>query len=143
MRAPSARRRIVGGVAILWATTFSLSAVQGPPSSGLPGDSDHRQVDPCEQAVKPQGLARGLQSPCEPLGGGGAAKGDFNGDGVGDLAVGVPFEDNGTIQDAGAVNVIYGSSANGLVSTGIGCDPAPRRNGRRHTANHARNAVPH
>ncbi len=46
--------------------------------------------------------------------------GDFNGDGRDDLAIGVPFEDvdtgAGTIIDAGAVNVLYGSS-NGLSAT--------------------------
>jgi FG-GAP repeat len=48
------------------------------------------------------------------------AAADFNGDGKDDLAVGVPFEDvvtaTGTITDAGAVNVIYGSSG-GLSDT--------------------------
>ena len=47
-------------------------------------------------------------------------KGDFNGDGFDDLAVGVPFEDMitaaGTVDAAGAVNVIYGSSS-GLSDT--------------------------
>jgi FG-GAP repeat len=47
-------------------------------------------------------------------------KGDFNGDGKDDLAIGAPAEDMiteaGTITDAGAVNVIYGSS-NGLSAT--------------------------
>jgi hypothetical protein len=47
-------------------------------------------------------------------------KGDFNGDGFDDLAIGVPGEDviteAGTITDAGAVNVIYGSSS-GLSAT--------------------------
>lgn len=33
---------------------------------------------------------------------------DFNGDGIADLAVGVPFEDIGTAADAGAVQVYYG-----------------------------------
>jgi disulfide bond formation protein DsbB len=42
---------------------------------------------------------------------------DFNGDGYGDLAIGVPYEDIGINNDAGAVNVLYGSSA-GLSSTG-------------------------
>jgi len=37
------------------------------------------------------------------------AAGDFNADGYDDLAVGVPNEDVGTITDAGAVNVVYGS----------------------------------
>lgn len=40
---------------------------------------------------------------------------DFNGDGFADLVVGVPSEDVGAIQDAGAVNVIYGS-AKGLMA---------------------------
>jgi hypothetical protein len=47
------------------------------------------------------------------------AIGDFDGDGFGDLAVGVPFEDlpSGGLsrEDAGAVNVLYGS-ATGLTS---------------------------
>lgn len=45
------------------------------------------------------------------------AAGDFNSDGFGDLAVGVPYEDIGIVEDAGAVNVIYGSPT-GLSSTG-------------------------
>jgi hypothetical protein len=44
------------------------------------------------------------------------ASGDFNGDGNDDLAVGVPSEDVGSIADAGAVNVIYGSNT-GLSAT--------------------------
>ena len=42
--------------------------------------------------------------------------GDFNGDGIDDLAVGVPSEDLGTVQEAGGVQVIYGAS-NGLSAT--------------------------
>jgi hypothetical protein len=45
------------------------------------------------------------------------ATGDFNGDGFFDLAVAVPDEDIGGVVDAGAVNVLYGSSA-GLTATG-------------------------
>ena len=36
---------------------------------------------------------------------------DFNGDGFADLAIGVPFEDVGAMSNAGAVSVLYGSSA--------------------------------
>jgi FG-GAP repeat protein len=43
----------------------------------------------------------------------GISKGDFNGDGFADLAVGVPNEDVNGFQDAGAFNVIYGT-ADGL-----------------------------
>ena len=45
------------------------------------------------------------------------AAGDFNHDGAADLAVGVPFEDVGSITDAGAVNALYGSAA-GLSGVG-------------------------
>ena len=45
--------------------------------------------------------------------------GDFNNDGYDDLAIGVPGEDIGINDDAGSVNIIYGSS-NGLSSTAIG-----------------------
>jgi hypothetical protein len=37
--------------------------------------------------------------------------GDFNNDGFADLAVGAPFEDVGSVSDAGAINVLYGSAA--------------------------------
>ena len=43
--------------------------------------------------------------------------GDFNGDGVDDLAIGVPGEDIGGIEDAGVVQIIFGS-ASGLTSDG-------------------------
>jgi hypothetical protein len=43
--------------------------------------------------------------------------GDFNNNGPADLAVGVPFEDVGAIEGAGAVNVLYGA-AGGLSAAG-------------------------
>src|SRR4051794_17493200 len=46
------------------------------------------------------------------------AVGDFNGDGRDDLAIGVPGEDVGSVDDAGAVNVIYGLDAAGLNAAG-------------------------
>ncbi len=45
------------------------------------------------------------------------AVGDFDGDGLDDLAIGVPDDDPSTVPDAGVVNVIYGS-ASGLTSSG-------------------------
>lgn len=52
----------------------------------------------------------------------GMARGDFNGDGYRDLAIGVPDEDitvNGiAVIDAGAVNVLYGGQASGLTAAG-------------------------
>ena len=62
-----------------------------------------------------------LQPVSATSGGGGTTsegiRADFNGDGIDDLAIGVPGEDIGSIDDAGAVNVIYGSSGVGLAST--------------------------
>ncbi|MEW5867799.1 MAG: hypothetical protein AB1894_00875 [Chloroflexota bacterium] len=45
------------------------------------------------------------------------AIGDLSGDGYADLAIGVPYEDVGSVVDAGAVSVLYGSAA-GLASSG-------------------------
>src|SRR3972149_11440644 len=45
--------------------------------------------------------------------------GDFNNDGFDDLTIGVPQEAIGTILDAGAVHILYGSAA-GLQATGVG-----------------------
>ena len=61
------------------------------------------------------------------------AAGDFDGDGFEDLAVGVVAEDVGSLTAAGAVNVIYGTSA-GLSATGnqywTQAGPDPRRRPR-------------
>ena len=48
--------------------------------------------------------------------------GDFNGDGYHDLAIGVPGESIGSVDRAGAVNVIFGSSS-GLRATASGTTP--------------------
>jgi FG-GAP repeat len=45
------------------------------------------------------------------------AAGDFDNDGFADLAIGVPGESVGSIVDAGAVNVLYGTAA-GLTGSG-------------------------
>ena len=69
----------------------------------------NKPKDPCKHEEKHGEKPKPKkQCPPEPSSGG-VAKGDFNGDGVGDLAVGVPGEDVGSIQNAGAVNVIYGT----------------------------------
>lgn len=50
--------------------------------------------------------------------GGSVAAGDINADGYADLAVGAPGEAIGSVKQAGAVDVFYGSSA-GLKNTGV------------------------
>ena len=93
--------------------------VSGASPDGEPPDTRASAADPCQQVLKAQGNAEGLHRRCEAIGaGGGAARGDFNGDGIADLAIGVPYEDIGGLDAAGAVHVIYGS-ANGLTPTGI------------------------
>jgi hypothetical protein len=77
-----------------------------------------RGADPCKHLPDPRGKARGHDDRCPAEGSSsGVARGDFNGDGFADLAVGVPFEDIEGDENAGAVHVIYGS-ANGLTETG-------------------------
>ena len=99
----------------------------GPPQvrDDSPGQGDEHRADPCEHLPDPPGKANGIDKHCPQAGSSsGVAKGDFNGDGFADLAIGEPFEDTpSTEPDAGAVIVIYGS-ANGLTATGGAGIPA-------------------
>jgi FG-GAP repeat len=90
-----------------------------PPQDGGPGQGNVHRDDPCDQLPNPPGKANGIDKQC-PGGGSssGIAKGDFNGDGFADLAVGVPDEDLGTAVSAGGVDVIYGSG-NGLTTSDV------------------------
>jgi len=57
------------------------------------------------------------QAEAADLFGGALTVGDFNGDGVSDLAVAAPLENIGAAADSGAVNIIYGQAGTGLTST--------------------------
>ena len=46
------------------------------------------------------------------------ANGDFDGDGLGDLAIGIPFKDIGPIVNAGAVSVLFGAIGDNLPPDG-------------------------
>lgn len=50
--------------------------------------------------------------------GGSLATGDFDGDGVDDLAIGAPGEDIGRTADAGMIHLVMGQAGTGLVTTG-------------------------
>src|SRR5256885_1846828 len=105
----------------------SPGAQNGPPSS-RPGRGALNRADPCTLAPSPQGQANGIEKLCELGGSAGIAKGDFNGDGIADLAVAAPDETRSTLgicsfnftcttidhAGAGAVNILYGSGT-GLV----------------------------
>jgi FKBP-type peptidyl-prolyl cis-trans isomerase len=45
--------------------------------------------------------------------------GDFNGDGVADLAIGIPSQTVGGVAGAGAVQILYGTAPHGGVKTGL------------------------
>jgi hypothetical protein len=115
------------------------AAQQGGKPADSPSQSqdEFRRADPCglvpdaPDTPQAQAEAEGIERHCGLGGSSGVAKGDFNNDGIADLAVGVPDELRttvccGTLQTgliatdhpgSGAVNVIYGTS-NGLTTTG-------------------------
>jgi hypothetical protein len=82
------------------------------------GEGAVNKADPCVFLPNPPGEAKGIDKKC-PAGGSssGIAKGDFNGDGFADLAIGEPGATVGGQLNAGDVVVLYGS-ANGLPQTG-------------------------
>jgi hypothetical protein len=108
------------------------SAQQDGPPADRPAQDDLHRADPCGLAPDAPGKAEGIDKRCDLGGSSGITKGDFNNDGIADLAVGVPDElrtstccfDPQTFSfrivdhpGAGAVNIIYGT-ANGLTPTG-------------------------
>ena len=93
------------------------------------GQGDLHRDDPCDQLPDPPGKANGIDKICAAGGSSsGIAKGDFNGDGFADLAVGIPGEDTpNDVSNSGAVNVIYGSGAGLTTSTTVvPAVPAPQ-----------------
>jgi hypothetical protein len=74
------------------------------------GITNHFDV-PCDQLPDPAVQAPGIDKKCPPGGSSsGVAKGDFNGDGFADLAIGEPGATVDGYSSAGDVIVIYGSS---------------------------------
>ena len=101
-------------------TGAAPGAAQDPSGQGTP-----RRDDPCNQLPDPPGEGKGIREKCPELGSSsGIAKGDFNDDNIGDLAIGVPGEDvtvtisgtTRTFADAGVVHIIYGTAATGLTA---------------------------
>jgi hypothetical protein len=80
-------------------------------------------ADPCEH--EPPGKAVGRDRLCPPAGASsGIARGDFNGDGFADLAIGAPFDDlvvgGVRLADAGTVTIVYAArSGTGLSTFGV------------------------
>jgi hypothetical protein len=93
------RIRDAGGVNVLYGSATGLQATAPP-------DQFWSQNSPGVEGGSEEG----------DLFGASLAAGDFNNDTFSDLAIGAPFEDIGQIEDAGGVNVLYGSPT-GLQTT--------------------------
>jgi hypothetical protein len=127
------RRHLVAvclGAALLFvaaAPTLAKKPSNGGPPPAHQGDDDCAKPPKLGQHGASQGKGKKTGHVkreeealrCLARSGQGVARADFNGDGFGDLAVGVPDENLGVtgLTDAGAVNVIYGSAA-GLIDAG-------------------------
>jgi hypothetical protein len=121
----------VVAVTILGLTVLRVQGSTQEVGSHQSGDGDVHRSDPCLLAPDPQGRASGPEKHCAPGASGGVGRGDFNNDGIADLAVGVPDQTRQSQifdpecsciritnhQGAGTVNIIYGGTA-GLTTTG-------------------------
>jgi hypothetical protein len=89
----------------------SARSVSSPSRQNGNGPDEEHRIKPCkDKKEKTNEQDDKKEDDCLPEGSSnGISKGDFNGDGIADLAVGVPNEDVGALQDAGAVSVIYGT----------------------------------
>jgi hypothetical protein len=92
----------VGAVNILYGTASGLVGQGQVLVQGSPGVADTAESDDSFGSA----LAKGFSS------------NDFNGDGPSDLAIGVPREDVGATVNAGAVNILYGSTTGFPSTTG-------------------------
>jgi hypothetical protein len=106
---------LVVSAPILQPTLLARAGAQAPAAA----NAAHGEApDPCERALTPDGNANGLHRRCAANGGGaGVGRGDFNGDGLADLAIGAPFEDIDGVNAVGVVQVLY-AAANGLTASG-------------------------
>ena len=107
------RRAVV--MLIMLGAVLAATPSQAAPNPDRAGPRDTKAAPPAGRASAGWRGAAGLTAAPAPGGrplavGAAAARGDFNDDEIGDLAVGVPGEDVGGIRDAGAVNVLYGSA---------------------------------
>jgi hypothetical protein len=96
-----------GAVNVIYGSSEGLKATAAADGSGQNDQLFHQDMGLVGKAEQGDSFGETLTT------------GDFNGDGYGDLAVGIPRESIGANEWAGAVNVIYGSSQ-GLKVTAAG-----------------------
>ncbi len=120
--------RFALAVGITWFTlsspaTSEESLLDPVLRAAVDGGRDDQGVDGLDHLLNKPGKAPGLAKKLRSRGSsGGVARGDFNGDGFADLAVGTPRENLAT-GDAGTVTIIYGS-ASGLVASSTTVPPS-------------------
>ena len=118
---------VVACVALVAQTFVVAVAAEASVAAPVP----HQGRDYCTNPRTPPVTKPGPFTRCAGSAAAGAARGDFDGDGFGDLAIGVPFDDVTGVDSAGSVSIIYGSSS-GLNALGdqvltmatFGQDPA-------------------
>lgn len=112
----------------VFATVAASVAVQAQSING-----DLNRATPCNVLPTPPGNANGIEKMCPPRGSStGIAKGDFNHDGIADLAIGISNKDlvftdgstTSTLRSAGAVQIVYGTADHGLVAAATTTTPA-------------------
>ena len=115
-------RRFLRLAGLCMAALLVAPAIASPQDEDGPGEL--KPTNRC--SLLPPGKALGIKRMCAPRGSStGIAKGDFNGDGIADLAIGIPHKDvvftdgttTTTVTEAGAVQVIYGTAESGLAAT--------------------------
>jgi hypothetical protein len=106
------RKRLLVGVAAVLALAVSVPALGAGDTTSSRGTAQAQKLKQCLKKRTPP-----KHRDCIPNSGAGAVRADFDGDGFSDLAIGIPNEDLGSLADAGAVQIVYGSSR-GLVATG-------------------------
>src|SRR4029450_2451766 len=92
------------------------AVVDAGPTNVLYGSAGRLTTTGNQQWLQGSGGVAGVAEPSDVFGSA-LAGGDFNNDSFADLAIGAPFEDIGSVLDAGAINVLSGSAAR-LTATG-------------------------
>jgi F5/8 type C domain/FG-GAP repeat len=110
---------LAGAINVIYGSSQGLA-----PVSFSPGNGRTDQIW-TQDSTNVEDVAEGID-----LFGFSLATGDFNNDEISDLAIGVPLEDIDSIGNAGAVNVIYGSTGVVLIQGGLSATVPVGGNGR-------------
>jgi hypothetical protein len=102
-----------GAVNVIYGSSVGLSSINISPGNGRDDQLWH------QNSVEFSGGAVEDDVEFNDIFGSALTTGDFNKDGISDLAIGVPHESIGTTMFAGAVNVIYGSIGITINSGGL------------------------